>query len=176
MAKHKQHDLTDLADGLEHIVYEMWKYRQSVAYYEPIAAVCRDAAIEFRVLHHRVLLEFFYDRKPKHEDSIFAWEYIADWDRTHDRTKLPWLDSYMIRCHTMLAHVSKARSDMAKTGLKSWGTVWPIVESHLDSVIPDFLKGLSEGHKIICRKWVNEWLNGPYAGRDVLKALAAYLS
>jgi hypothetical protein len=109
MTKHKQHDPQDLADGLEHIVYEMWKYRQSVAYYEQIAAIGGDAAIEFRVLHHRVLLEFFYPGKAKHEDNIVAWEYIADWDRTHDKTKLPWLELYMIRCHTMLAHVSKAR-------------------------------------------------------------------
>ncbi len=175
MAKHKKHNLQDLADCLEHVVYEMWKYRQSVTYYERILQVAGDAALEFRVLHHRVLLEFFYDRKSKHEDNIVAWEYIEHWEQTHDSTNLPWFKSYITRCHTMLAHISKARTEMAKRGLKSWGADWEAVEPHLDSVIADFLNRLSEEHKTICRKWVNQWLNGPYGGRDVLTALATCL-
>jgi hypothetical protein len=30
MASHKKHDPSDLDDALEHIVYEAWKYKQSV--------------------------------------------------------------------------------------------------------------------------------------------------
>ena len=36
MAKHVKHDPPDLDDVLEHVVCEMWKYKQSVAYYAPI--------------------------------------------------------------------------------------------------------------------------------------------
>jgi hypothetical protein len=39
MAKHRKHDLPDLRDGLEHVVYEIWKFKQSVVDYGPIQAV-----------------------------------------------------------------------------------------------------------------------------------------
>lgn len=172
MAKHVLHSPLDLDDALEHIVYEMWKYKQSVAYYDLIRQAGSDAALEFRVLHHRVLLDFFYG-KPKHPDNILAWEYMPDWVQSHDPTRLPWLDDYMMRCHTMLAHVSKARTDIAKRGGKSWHNDWPTVEPHLNRLIPDFLGGLSSGQKQLCRAWVMRWSTLPY--NDALKDIAAAL-
>jgi hypothetical protein len=174
MARHQQHDPQKLDDALEHVIYEMWKYRQSVAYYGQILAAASDAAIEFRVLHHRVLLEFFYGC-PKHEDNIVAWEYINSWQQTHDPVAISWLESYMNRCHVMLAHVSNARTDMAKQGLKSWSGLWPIVEPHLDKTIRDFLRALSADHKTICSRWISAWSkpNVPY--NSVLAELGAVL-
>jgi hypothetical protein len=131
-----------------------------------------DAAIEFRVLHHRVLLEFFYG-PAKHQDNIVAWEYIQDWQRTHDRAGLKWFDEYTMRCHTMLAHISKTRSDIAKRGHKSWGKDWPIVEAQMDRTIADFFGGLSDHHKKICLKWIDQWSAGSHQGNDVLPGLAA---
>ena len=175
MAKHIKHDPPDLDDALEHVVYEMWKYKQSVGYYEPIRHVGSDAAIEFRVLHHRVLLDFFYGR-PTHEDNIVAWEYINGWNQAHEVTKVPGLNDYMTRCHTMLAHISKTRTEIAKRGLKSWGNDWSIVEPHLDQLISDFLGGLTIHHKQICRNWVITWSTGPYPCNDSLGDLLAILS
>jgi hypothetical protein len=169
-AKHTKHDPANLNDALEHVVYEIWKYRQSAADYIQIMQAGGDAAIEFRVLHHRVLLEFFHG-PAKHEDNIVAWEYIDDWQQTHDRTKIPWLDSYMTRCHTMLAHISTARSKMAKSGLKSWGNDWKIVEPHLDQAISDFLRGLSKEYQKICSQWIETWFRGHHPGNAVLKEL-----
>jgi hypothetical protein len=90
MANHHKHHPTDLADALEHVVFEIWKYRQAVAYYPQISHAGGDAALGFRVLHHRVLLEFFYGA-PKHQDNILAWEYVDDWQQTHDRRSCPGL-------------------------------------------------------------------------------------
>jgi hypothetical protein len=174
MSRHKKHDPHELDDALEHVVYEIWKYKQSVAHYGLIRHVGGDAAIEFRVLHHRVLLEFFYG-PPKHQDNIFAWEYIHDWQRTHEVTKLTWFDDYMRRCHTMLAHISKTRSEMAKEGRKAWDTDWRVVEPHLDQTICNFLGGLAEDHKDICLKWVDKWSKGGHPGNDVLAGLATTL-
>jgi hemoglobin-like flavoprotein len=174
MARHQQHDPQELDDALEHILYEMWKYRQSVAYYGQILHAASDAAIEFRVLHHRVLLEFFYGY-PKHEDNIVAWEYVTSWQQTHVATAILWLENYMNRCHVMLAHVSKARTDVAKQGLKSWAGHWPIVEPHLDKTIQDFLGGLSPNHKTICSNWIIAWSKPNVPFHDVLAALAAPL-
>ena len=109
MTKDTRHSPTELSDALEHIMYEIWKYKQSVAEYDQILKAGGDAAIEFRVLHHRVLLEFFYGPL-KHEENIVAWEYISSWQSTHDRAAVPWLDQYVIRCHTMLAHISTNRA------------------------------------------------------------------
>ncbi len=174
-AKPSKHSASDLHDALEHVVYEIWKYRQSVKYYHQILQAGGDAAIEFRVLHHRVLLEFFYGPH-KHKDNIVAWEYIDDWRQTHDRTKLRWLDDYTTRCHTMLAHISTTRSKMAKSGLKSWGKDWSIVEAHLDQTISDFLGRLSKEHKKTCSQWIGAWLKGPHQGNDVLAGLVAVVS
>jgi hypothetical protein len=153
MRKHTKHLDPDLVDALEHIVYEIWKYRQSRAYYVAIWNAGSDAALEFRVLHHRVLLEFFYGPW-SHADNIAAWEYVADWRSTHNRASVVWLDQYMKRCHTMLAHISTARSEMSKLGLKAWGGDWETVEPHLDQTITDFLRGLSSHHKKICLDWM----------------------
>jgi len=172
MASHETHDPSDLHDALEHVVYEMWKYKQSVAYYGEISRVGGDAAIEFRVLHHRILLEFFYG-PAKHPDNIVAWEYVADWQRTHDRRNLRWLHQYMTRCHTMLAHISKTRTEMAKRGLKDWGKEWEIVEPHLNQTIADFLGGLPKGYKETCLCWINRWVTGSHPGNSVLNDLAA---
>ena len=137
-------------------------------------ATLGDAAIEFRVLHHRVLLEFFYG-PPKHENNIVAWEYIDDWRKGHDPKMVQWLDDYMDRCHTMLAHISTSRSEMARQGLKSWGAAWPITEAHLDSIIPQFLAGLPPDYRADCRKQFNQILTGPYKGNGVLRLFAQYL-
>ncbi len=169
MPIYAKHDPSDLNDALEHVVYEMWKYRQSVADYQKIGG---DAAIEFRVLHHRVLLEFFYG-PAKHRDNIVAWEYIDDWQSGHDGASLPWLDGYMTRCHTMLAHISTTRTEMKKRGLKDWRNEWKVVEPHLDQIISDFLGRLSNDHKKICLRWLNEWMNGDYPAKHALKGLAA---
>ena len=169
MPEHRRHTPQELADSLEHVVYEIWKYRQSVADYDRIFKAGGDAAIEFRVLHHRVLLEFFHEPR-KHKDNIAAGDFIDDWSRTHDGATLPWLKPYMNRCHTMLAHISTTRSDMAKRGLKRWGGDWKVVEPHLDSVIAEFLKGLSEEHRMICRAWVSKWMN------EALKDVAGWLA
>jgi hypothetical protein len=175
MTRHKKHDPHDLVDALEHVAYEIWKYKQSVAHYGQILHAGGDAAIEFRVLHHRVLLEFFYGR-PKHQDNIVAWEYIHDWQRTQDVKKLTWFDDYMQRCHTtMLAHISKTRSEMAKRWLKDWGNAWQVVEPQLDQTICNFLSGLANDHKDTCLKWVTEWSKGRHPGNDVLASLAAIL-
>ncbi len=174
MSSHRRHDEQELVDALEHVVYEMWKYKQSVAYYSEIAGVGGDAAIEFRVLHHRVLLEFFYG-PPKHRDNIVAWEYVDDWQQTHDRGKLPWLDDYVKRCHTMLAHISTTRAEIAKRGLKDWGKKWQIIEPHLDRTISDFFLGLSMDHKSTCQQWMNRWLGGNHPGANVLKDLVAII-
>src|SRR5437763_6207963 len=90
MAKHSKHPAPELIDALEHVIYEIWKYKQSVVYYQSIVQVGGDAAIEFRVLHHRVLLEFFYVPS-KHQDNIVAWEYIEDWQMNHNPARLAWL-------------------------------------------------------------------------------------
>jgi len=174
MTKHLKHDSSDLADALEHVAYEMWKYKQSVAHYAEILMAGGDAAIEFRVLHHRVLLEFFYG-PAKHPDNILACEYIDDWPQTHQRTSLPWLDMYMTRCHTMLAHISTARSEMAKQGRKAWPKDWGQVEPQLDQTISDFLRTLSQEHKKMCLQWINTWLSGNYPQKDVLKGLAVLI-
>src|SRR5947207_3093968 len=105
---HKSHTPADLSDALEHVIYEIWKYKQAVADYNRIQQVGGDAALEFRVLHHRVLLEFFHG-PAKHKQNIVASEYVADWDSSHARSRLSWLDAYMNRCHTMLAHISTHR-------------------------------------------------------------------
>ena len=175
MRKHKKHNPPDLEEGLEHIVYEIWKFRQSVAYYDSIRRVGGDAAIEFRVLHHRVLLEFFFG-PPKHRDNIVAWEYIDDWEQRYDRSTLPWLDGYLKRCHTMLAHISKTRSDLAKNGSKDWGAEWELVEPFLNEVVADFLNGLDDHHRAICRQWVIRWLNGSHPGNEILKPLSVLVT
>jgi hypothetical protein len=154
MARHEHHSATELSDALEHVMYEIWKYKQSAADYNQIVQVGGDAAIEFRVLHHRVLLEFFYG-PPKHRDNIVAWEYISTWQSTHDRADVSWLDPYVNRCHTMLAHISTSRADIAKRGLKAWGQEWQRVETHLDQTISDFLSGLSDDHKTVCLQWID---------------------
>lgn len=171
MPNHIKHAPSDLNDALEHVVYEMWKHRQSVADYQKILHAGGDAALEFRVLHHRVLLEFFYG-PAKHRDNIVAWEFIDNWQSDHDRAALPWLDGYMTRCHTMLAHISTTRTLMKKRGLKDWGDEWKVVDLHLDQIISEFLGGLSKDHKRICLQWVNEWLNGNHPGKDALNDLA----
>jgi hypothetical protein len=175
MARHRKHDSPDLHDALEHVMYEIWKYKQSIAYFAMIQQVGGDASIEFRVLHHRVLLEFFQG-PAKHKDNIVAREYIDSWEQTHDPAKLPWLDDYMTRCHTMLAHISTTRSAIAKSGDKSWGRGWPGVEAHLDRVVVDFLRALSNDYKETCRQWLDKWLAGLHPGKDVLKELTAALA
>jgi len=174
MAKHVKHASPDLDDALEHVVYEMWKYKQSVAYYAPIQQAGGDAALEFRVLHHRVLLDFFYGR-PSHRDDIVAWEYVHGWAQTHNPTTLPWLKDYMIRCHTMLAHLSTTRTAIAKRGGKSWGKDWLTVEPHLNLLIGNFLSSLPAHQKKICREWVTTWSTGSYPCNDALRDLAAAL-
>ena len=175
MALHqKTHDPSDLVDALEHVVYEIWKYKQSVAHYFEICAAGGDAAIEFRVLHHRILLEFFYE-PPKHKDNIGACEYIEDWKCTHNRANLKWFKDYMTRCHTMLAHVSRARSEIAKRGQKAWDKEWQIVEPHLDETVRDFLGRLSAEHKQTCLEWIRRWSGGNYPGSDVLPTLIALI-
>ena len=174
MPKHVQHDQADLDAALEHVIYEMWKYKESVAYYEPTLRVGGDAAIEFRVLHHRVLLDFFYG-VAKHQDNILACEYIPGWRQTHDPKSQPRLSSYMTRCHTLLAHISKSREAIAKAGGKSWSKHWPVVEPHLDAVINDFLCGLTVSDKKICSDWITRWSTGSYPGNDPLNAIAAAL-
>jgi hypothetical protein len=77
-----------------------------------------------------------------------------------------------MRCHTMLAHISKTRSDIAKRGEKSWGKDWPIVEAQLDRIIAEFFGGLSDHHKDICLKWLGQWSGGRNQGNDVLQGLA----
>ncbi|MBE7545328.1 MAG: hypothetical protein M9913_16015 [Bryobacteraceae bacterium] len=170
MPRHTKHSPTDLNDAIEHVVYEMWKYKQSVSYYGEILQAGGDAAIEFRVLHHRVLLEFFYG-PARHQDNIVAWEFIDDWQSTYDRSGLPWLDDYMTRCHTMLAHISKTRTDLNKRGLKAWNSEWQVVEPHLDQTISEFLGGLSANHKRTCLYWMQLWLKGSHPGRDALRGL-----
>lgn len=174
MSKQAKHNAADLNDALEHVVYEIWKYRQSVTHYQQILQAGGDAAIEFRVLHHRVLLEFFYCPH-KHKDNIVAWEYVRDWQQTHDRANVPWLDDYMTRCHTMLAHISTRRCQIKKSGFKSW-TNWNIVEAHLDQTIPDFLGALSKEHKKTCSQWIEMWLKGNHQGNDVLMGLVAVVN
>jgi predicted nuclease of predicted toxin-antitoxin system len=105
LTKHNQHDPRDLADALEHVMYKMWKYKQSVADYQQITVAGGDAAIEFRVLHHRVLLEFFFG-PAKHPDNIVAWEYIPDWEREHSRGNLKWFKEY-IPAVTPCSHTSQ---------------------------------------------------------------------
>jgi len=160
-----------LDDALEHIVYEIWKYKQSVAQYESICRVCGDAALEFRVLHHRVLLEFFYG-PPKHKNNIVAWEYVAGWETSHGRTNITWIDCYLSRCHTMLAHISTERTRIARSGRKPWNEEFDTVEPHLNDTIKEFLNSLSANHKEICRTWVSRWNSQSYGGSQFLKELA----
>jgi hypothetical protein len=155
-------------------MYEIWKYRQSAADYYQILQVGGDAAIEFRVLHHRVLLEFFYG-PPKHPNNIVAWEYIGTWQSTHDRAKIPWLDAYTHRCHTMLAHISTSWAEIAKQGMKDWRQEWQTVEPHLDQTISDFFGGISLDHKRICLYWVDLWLSVSRPWSNVLLELAPAL-
>ena len=84
-----------------------------------------------------------------------------------------WLDDYMTRCHTMLAHISTLRTEVAKRGLKSWGEQWRVVEPHLDGIIADFLRDLATEHRKICRVWIDRWLTGKFPGNDVLKIIAS---
>jgi hypothetical protein len=168
MSPHSRHTVSDLSDALQHVVYEMWKYQQSVVDYSKILEVGGDAAIEFRVLHHRVLLEFFYG-PAKHRDNIVAWEFIDNWQSTHNRAGVVWLEDYMNRCHTLLAHVSTTRTELQKRGLKAWDRDWLVVEPHLDLTISDFLGGLSSDYRKICQDWVNRWINGNHQGMHALK-------
>jgi hypothetical protein len=163
-----------LVDALEHITYEIWKFRQSVALYEALQRVGGDAAIEVRVLHHRVLLEFLYG-PPKHEDNIVAWEYVPDWQQTHARVNVPWLDNYMRRCHTMLAHISTTRSEVMRLGLKSWGDEWQTVEPHLHHIIGEFLTAMSAGHRTVCLGWINGFVACNQPGGDTLMGMAQLL-
>ncbi len=171
MPAHTQHSQSDLNDALEHVAYELWKYKQSVMYYRQIMG---DAALDFRVLHHRVLLEFFYG-PPKHINNIVAWEYVYDWQNTHPRGNILWLDQYMTRCHTMLAHISTERSRLSRSGLKAWDRDWDEVEPHLDKIIAHFLHGLPPDSKIVCHRWFHQFLTGPHVGKDVLHDLIAAL-
>ena len=100
-----KHSAIELGETLEHIVYEIWKYKQSVADYAHIRRAGGDAALKFRVLHQRVLLEFFYG-EPMHKNNILASEYIDGWRSTHNPKRITWLQKYQIRCHVMLAHIS----------------------------------------------------------------------
>ena len=100
---------------------------------------------------------------------------LEGWKQAHDITKVAGLSAYMKRCHTMLAHISKTRTEIARSGLKSWSNDWSIVEPHLDQLISDFLDGLSIHHKQICRHWVTTWLTGPYPCNDSLRDLVAIL-
>jgi hypothetical protein len=70
----------------------------------------------------------------------------------------------------MLAHISTTRSQIKKSGFKSW-TNWNIVEAHLDQTIPDFLGALSKEHKKTCSQWIETWLKGKHQGNDVLMGL-----
>jgi len=47
MATHRQHLAVELSDGLEHVIYEILKYKQSVADYSQIRRVGGDVVIEF---------------------------------------------------------------------------------------------------------------------------------
>ena len=174
MNKHKKHPNPDLVDAIQHIVYEIWKYKQSVADYRQLQRAGGDAAVEFRVLHHRVLLEFFYG-PPKHPDNIVAWEYIDDWQQTHCAASVAWFDRYMKRCHTMLAHISTQRSEMAKLRREDWGADWQIVEPHLDKTIREFVDGLSTEHRRVCLQWANQMRASNGVGCDVLDELIAFI-
>jgi hypothetical protein len=171
MAPHRPHSPDELNDALEHIVYEIWKYRQSVKYYAQLLRF-GDVAIEFRVLHHRILLDFFYSG-PKHADNVLAQEYIADWTKRHDPKGQSWLDDYLRRCHTMLAHISVTRTAIARAGLEDWGDEWPRVEAHLNKIIIDFLRALSPERQELCSKWINKWSADRFPGGDALVGLAA---
>lgn len=172
--RHRKHPPADLTDAIEHVVYEIWKYKQSVANYDELLRVGGDAAVEFRVLHHRVLLELFYG-PAKHQDNIVALEFIDDWQSAHHRSRPPWLDEYMTRCHTMLAHISTTRTEMKKRGLKAWGREWQVVEPHLDQTIIEFLGGISVDHKRTCLSWIRCWLKGNHPGNAVLRGLVSLI-
>ncbi len=171
MAKHRPHSPAELDDALEHLVYEVWKYRQSVKYCAQLWPF-GDVAIEFRVLHHRVLLDFFFG-SPIHRDNIVAREYVADWETSHDRRGQVWLAAYLTRCHTMLAHISVTRTEIARAGLKDWSDEWLTVEPHLDIVIVEFLRALSPRQQKICANWIKRWSAACYPGGDALVGLAA---
>jgi hypothetical protein len=172
---HTKHADSDLNDALEHVVYEIWKHRQSVESYSIISEVGGDASIEFRTLHHRVLLEFFYC-PAKHPNNVVAWEFVDGWQSTQVGQAPIWLETYMTRCHTMLAHISTTRTEMAVRGLKPWGDDWKVVEPHLDLTISEFLRSLSPAHKTICLLWVKKWLSGSYPGKSSLSGLIPLLS
>lgn len=174
MVKGVKHNPLELSEALEHVIYEIWKYKQSIQYYTDIKTAGSDAAIEFRVLHQRVLLEFFYG-PPKHANNIVAWEYIDDWQRTHSRTNLSWLDDYMTRCHTMLAHISTQRSKIAKQRRKDWSVDWQVVEPHIDQTITEFLSCLAPEHKEVCRQWVVKWGKIRCIGNEILAEIGVLL-
>jgi hypothetical protein len=174
MAKQVNHSATELNDALEHVMYEIWKHKQSVADYRNIVQVCGEAAVEFRVLHNWALLEFFYG-PPRHSDRFVASEFISDWHPTHDRAALSWLDPYIDRCNTMLRPISTGRVAKGKTGLKHWNQDWPETEPYIDRAISEFLTGLSDDHKAICLKWIDRWFDPDRPGSAELADLAPAL-
>ena len=163
-----------LADALEHVIYEIWKYNQSVGDYRNIVQTGGDAAMEFRVLHNWILLEFLYG-SPEHLDRIVASDYIADWHLTHGRATKLWLDPYVDRCRTMLSPISISRVTKGKAGLRPWTQEWPDIEPYIDEAISEFLRGLSADHKTICRQWVDRWFRPGKPGGEALASLASAL-
>ena len=174
MEKRENHSAVELADALEHVIYEIWKYKESIALYRKLVGICGEAAVEFRVLHNWSLLEFFFG-PPRQAGRIVASDYISDWDSTHDRAALAWLDPYVERCHTMLSPISTERVAMGNTGLKHWNQDWPEIDPHIDKSISEFLGGLSDEHKTICLKWTGHFLQPGKPGSMELAGLVTAL-
>jgi hypothetical protein len=174
MEDEDHHSAAVLVDALEHVTYEVWKYRQSVADYRKLVNAGAEVAVEFRALHNWSLLEFLFG-PPRNADLIVASEYISDWQLTHDRAALPWLDPYVARCHTMLSPISTGRVAMGNAGLKHWNQHWPDIEPHIDRAISEFLNALSDHHKSICLQWIDRWFRPGAPGSKELMEIASAL-
>ena len=174
MEDESRHSADLLADALEHVAYEIWKYKHSVADYRKLVDAGAEVAVEFRVLHNWSLIEFFFG-PPGNADRIVASEYIGGWQASHDRAMHPGLDAYVDRCHTMLSPISAGRVAMGKAGWKHWNQYWPDIDPHIDRLISEFLNALSDDHKSICLQWIDRWLRPGAPGSKELAELASAL-
>ena len=133
--------VVELERAAEHVVYEFRQFAHARVHFAKLRGTPNpDMALEFRVLHQRILLEFFHTTvDERRERNILAADYITGWDATRPE----WYRSYIERCHRLLAHISLDRSVLAKDWSPWWGSdPAQDVERHLLRQIQKFLKRL----------------------------------
>ena len=131
----------DCVQAARHVVYEFRQFAHARVHYSELRGTLNPhMALECRVLHHRILLEFFhFDLASRKQRNVLAADYADGWKTTRP----PWFKDYIQRCHRMLAHISLDRCDLDA----DWGSWWGAdpnqdVEGHLLCQIRVFLRDL----------------------------------